>query len=77
MGGHAVRPAPTDLVVNGERRIVRATDVRGLLAELGYDPEGRGLAVARNDEVVPRGEWERAALASGDRVEIVEAVQGG
>lgn len=74
---HAPRPAPIAIVVNGERRAVWAVDVRGLLAELGYDPAGRGIAVARNDEVVPRGEWERATLAPGDRVEIIGAVQGG
>lgn len=66
-----------ELWVNGERRAVRARDVRALLAELGHDPEGRGLAVARNGEVVPRGAWPTAGLAPGDRVDIVGAVQGG
>ncbi|MBO3745531.1 sulfur carrier protein ThiS [Streptosporangiaceae bacterium NEAU-GS5] len=36
-----------------------------------------GVAVAVNDEVVPRGGWEAAALSSGDRVEVLTAVQGG
>ena len=66
-----------ELTVNGASRAVTATDVRGLLAELGHDPAGRGLAVARNGEVVPRHEWVRVALAPGDRIEIVGAVQGG
>lgn len=63
--------------VNGERRAVRARDVRALLAELGYDPEGRGLAVARNGELVPRSAWATVAPAPGDRIDIVGAVPGG
>lgn len=66
-----------ELWVNGERRAVEARNIRGLLAELGYDPGGRGLAVARNGEVVPRGAWETVVLASSDRVDVVGAVQGG
>jgi sulfur carrier protein len=44
----------------------RATDGRKL-----------GVAVARNAEVVPRSQWHATALAEGDDVELVTAVQGG
>jgi thiamine biosynthesis protein ThiS len=72
-------PTPTavDLWVNGERRQVTAGTVRSLIVALGLDPAGRGLAVARNGEVVPRGAWETTVLAPEDRIEIVGAVQGG
>jgi sulfur carrier protein len=66
-----------ELWVNGERCVVRARDVRGFLAEAGYDPAGPGLAVARNGEVVPRSAWDAVTLAPGDRIDIVGAVQGG
>ena len=66
-----------ELWVNGERRRVNAADVRGLVAVLGLDPAGRGVAVARNGEVVPRSSWETTTLAPDDRIEIVGAVQGG
>lgn len=36
-----------------------------------------GVAVALNDEVVPRARVLETALTDGDRVEIVTAVQGG
>jgi sulfur carrier protein len=36
-----------------------------------------GVAVAVNDEVVPRRAWSATALADGDRVEVLTAVQGG
>jgi sulfur carrier protein len=66
-----------EIWINGTARTVRATDVRGLLVELGHDPGGRGIAVARNGEVVPRAEWARSTLAAGDRIDVVGAVQGG
>ncbi|GLZ80938.1 hypothetical protein Afil01_57450 [Actinorhabdospora filicis] len=37
---------------------------------------GRGVAVAVNGEVVPRGEWGRR-LREADHVEILRASQGG
>jgi sulfur carrier protein len=70
-------PAAVELWVNGERRRVAAADVRALLSALGLDPAGRGLAVARNGEIVPRAVWEATVLAPDDRIEIVGAVQGG
>ena len=36
-----------------------------------------GLAVAVDGEVVPRGVWDEVELQDGQRVEIVQAVQGG
>ena len=76
MSGMAA-PAVVEIVVNGEPRQVAVANVRALLGALGYDAAGRGLAVALNDEIVPRGEWETTPVAPGDRIEIVGAVQGG
>ena len=76
MSGMTV-PTVVEIVVNGELRQIAAANVRTLLGALGYDAAGRGLAVARNDEIVPRGEWETTPVAPGDRIEIVGAVQGG
>ncbi|MHB1487081.1 MAG: sulfur carrier protein ThiS [Acidimicrobiales bacterium] len=36
-----------------------------------------GLAVAVNSEIVPRSRWDSTRLAEGDRIEILEAAQGG
>ena len=76
MSGSTV-PTVVELWVNGERRRVAAADVRALLGALGLDTAGRGLAVARNGEIVPRAAWETTTLAPDDRIEIVGAVQGG
>lgn len=49
------------------------------LAADGRATDGRklGVAVARNAQVVPRSLWFATALAEGDDVELVTAVQGG
>ena len=67
-----------NVVVNGDRRHLdeRAT-IAQLIADLGRNPEGRGIAVAVNGEVVPRGAWREHDLAENDKVELLEAVQGG
>ncbi|MBY0532001.1 MAG: sulfur carrier protein ThiS [Xanthobacteraceae bacterium] len=63
------------LAVNGERRTVRATSPRELLAEL--DLEGEFFAVAVNRRVIPKTRWNEAVLRDGDSVEIVTPRQGG
>ena len=65
-------------VVNGAPRSVDpGTTVADLIAELGHDPAGRGIAAALNGEVVPRGEWPARTVTDGDRVEILAAIGGG
>lgn len=65
------------VVVNGVRRPLGDGDLRTVLGDLGLAPDAPGVAVAVNERVVPRGEWDRVRLEPGDRVEIVRAVQGG
>jgi sulfur carrier protein len=65
------------LTINGETREVE--DIRTLaqlIASLEL-PGVEGIAVAVNDTVVPRSRWDATALASGDRIEVIHAVQGG
>ncbi len=40
-------------------------------------PSRRGVAVARNGDVVPRSAWDAVLVATGDAVEIVTAAAGG
>lgn len=37
----------------------------------------RGVAVAVNEEVVPRSAWDETPVRDGDRVEVLNAAQGG
>ena len=40
-------------------------------------PEPRGVAVALDGEVVPKGEWASTPLTEGIKVEVLAAIQGG
>ena len=67
-----------NVVVNGEgRELAPGTTVRALLESLALPGGGRGLAVAVDAEVVPRGAWETTTLDDGARVEVLRAIQGG
>ena len=64
------------ITVNGEERLVEpGSTVASLLDALGT--ERRGVAVAVDGEVVPRGQWGRVRLREGQQVEVLHAVQGG
>ena len=64
------------ITVNGESRDVADGLALGdLIAQLGVRREG--VAVARNDDVVPRTALDATLLHPGDSVEIISAVAGG
>jgi sulfur carrier protein len=66
------------VVLNGEQReLAEAASVRDAVAAAGAPDEGRGVAVALDGEVVPRRLWDEVSLTEGQRVEVVQAVQGG
>ncbi len=66
------------IVVNGEpRELTPGTSLAGVLEALGVAPSRRGVAVAVDGEVVPRGAWDATPLAEGARIEVVHAIQGG
>lgn len=66
------------VTVNGRPRDLpdRAT-VTEVVAATGATPDGRGVAVAIDGAVVPRGEWDATPVEAGQRVEVLQAVQGG
>ena len=65
-----------NVLLNGELTdLPEGTTVARALA--GLDLPDRGVAVAVDREVIPRGEWDRMTLGDGMRVEVVRAVQGG
>jgi sulfur carrier protein len=65
-----------NVIVSGvERRFNDDINIALLLKADAID--ARGIAVAVNECVVRKSEWEKHQLLDGDRVEIVRAVQGG
>ena len=65
------------ILVNGERWPLPEDGIVGVLRDLGVDPEAGGVAVAVNEQVVPRAQWPIYRLRPGDRVEVVRPVAGG
>jgi sulfur carrier protein len=66
------------VLVNGsETELAAGTTVEAALRELEVPEASRGVAVAVDAEVVPRGEWAAHELQEGARVEILRAIQGG
>jgi sulfur carrier protein len=66
------------VVLNGKGRdLDDGATVREAVTATGAPSEGRGVAVALDGEVVPRRSWDDVPLREGQRVEVVQAVQGG
>jgi sulfur carrier protein len=66
----------TAITVNGAADdVAEGTTVADLVARHLDSP--KGVAVARNEEVVPRSRWGDTVAAEGDRFEILTAAQGG
>lgn len=62
--------------INGEaHELPDGTSVAALLQTLGTPRSG--IAVARNDCVVRRADYETQMIADGDTIEIIKAVAGG
>ena len=66
------------VLLNGADAVLDAgATVRTALDALDLPGAGRGVAVAVDAEVVPRGQWDSTELHEGARVEILRAIQGG
>jgi thiazole synthase len=64
--------------LNGEpRELPAGATLADAVRESGAEAEARGVAVALDGEVVPRGEWGSTPLAEGCGVEVLAAIQGG
>ncbi len=65
------------LFVNRETLVAEAGEtVEQILVRLRV-PIGKGLAVAVNDEVVPRTMWAEKKLVENDAITLIRPTQGG
>ncbi len=65
-----------NIIVNGDKvELAEGASVKQL-AENQNLPE-KGVAVAVNNDMVPRTEWENRILKEGDDIIIIKAVCGG
>ena len=68
----------TAVVLNGQaHELPDGATVEAAVLASGAPGDGRGVAVAVDGEVVPRGEWPRTSLSDGQHIEVLQAVQGG
>jgi sulfur carrier protein len=67
----------TAVTINGERRELGDGATVEVAVRAAGAPDGRGVAVALDGEVVPRGEWATTEVREGQQVEVLHAVQGG
>ena len=66
------------VLLNGrEADVGEGATVESVLAVLDVPADARGVAVAVDAEVIPRGAWAAQPLREGARVEVLHAVQGG
>jgi sulfur carrier protein len=66
----------TTVTLNGKpRELPEDATVETAVLELGASE--RGVAVAVDGEVVPRGDWASTPVREGQEVEVLRAVQGG
>ncbi len=66
-----------NILLNGQERPLAAATLAAMLREAGIAAEKRGIAVAVNDAVVARRDWQNTTLRPGDRVEVVKLFSGG
>jgi sulfur carrier protein len=67
----------TVVMLNGERRELDGHATVEAAVRLAGAPDGRGVAVALDGEVVPRGQWATTEIREGQQIEVLHAVQGG
>jgi thiamine biosynthesis protein ThiS len=64
------------LTINGEsREILKSQNLEDLISEL--DIQAPNIAMALNQQVVPRSKYATTPIQENDQVEIVHAVGGG
>ncbi len=65
------------ITLNGkELDIPQPSNILNLLALINQKDYG-GIAIAINDMVVPKSKWDQSTIASGDKILLIKASQGG
>jgi sulfur carrier protein len=66
-----------EVFINNQlKQLTKETSLQSLLLEFGFE-EVRGIAVAVNEQVVPKPQWNSYFLADRDSITIIRATQGG
>lgn len=60
-----------------ERQGKDGLTIAEVIANETGEKDATGIAIALNQAVVPRSQWENREVADGDEIDILVAVQGG
>ncbi len=63
-------------VNNQSHQVSKSTLLSQLLLQLDVE-DTSGMAIAVNNNVVPRAQWEKMQLNNGDDILLIKATQGG
>ena len=64
------------LLVNSEPKQFSGKNISGLMQSLNM-PNTNGIALAVNEKVIPKTEWNNFQLNDNDKILIIKATQGG
>ena len=64
-----------NIKINNKKTEVKATSLQELATEISL-PE-KGVAVAVNNRMVTRADWNHTAINDGDNIVVIKAVCGG
>jgi sulfur carrier protein len=65
-----------EITVNSQPKTVKSDSLHELLQEM-LGEKTRGIAVAINQNIIPKTEWSSATLKEKDNLLIIKATQGG
>lgn len=66
------------IILNGNEKDVNdGVNLLNLLNQYKINSDKPGAAIAINNDVILKSDWEHIKLKENDRIEIIKAVQGG
>jgi sulfur carrier protein len=65
------------ITINGEEHSVDEGTTLDIVVAKEAGEEAEHVAVALNDDIIPRGQWSDRSVEEGDDIEIVQPIQGG
>ena len=66
----------TVFINNKEHNLIQTKNLFEVLTDVNLISQ-RGIAVAVNNTVIPKSEWEKYQLNENDKITIITATQGG
>lgn len=68
----------TEIKINGAlQKIVLPCTLEELLRKQNINSSAQGIAVAVNEQVIPRSKWREIFVNPNDEIEIIRAAPGG